>query len=360
MIVSQARIDANRCNAQKSTGPRTIDGKCVSRANGLIHGLCASIVVPEDAELVHTRAVEIFKAFKPYTDYQVWNVDRAAILTIRIEGAERMERRVRDKICLRAALTWDDDRRLEAEVLGGVLPKKPAETIEMLRRTPHGCEWLMARWALLAHAADNNPKNLWTGEQTAMAFDLLATPSAFRVGRKPGTSIDFQGIVLDAADDSAAVARRMVDELMERREVVRGLDEVDRALAEADLDHDTSSELRRLRRYESALHNRLRWTIKQLTFQGPPGTPDPALSPVWKVESAPIEKPEPKHPEEKAAEAHDPTSFSPPFCLTPDEFPPPGQKADVAAIVISRKKKRVAKDKARREANRRKAKNLRA
>ncbi len=207
-----------------------------------------SIIAPEDAELVHTRSEEIYNAFKPYTDYQAWQVDRAAILTIRIERAERMERRTRDKICLRAELTWDDDRRLEAEVLGGMLPKKPAETIEMLRRTPHGCEWLMTRWALLAYAADNQPEHLWTDEQTSMAFDLLATPPAFRIGHKPGASIDFHGKVLDTADDSAAVARRMVDELMERREVVRGLDEVDRALTEADLDHDTNPELRRLRR----------------------------------------------------------------------------------------------------------------
>ncbi len=191
-----------------------------------------------------------------------------------------------------------------------------------------------------------------------MAFDLLATPPAFRIGHKPGASIDFHGKVLDTADDSAAVARRMVDELEASHEVVRGLDEVDRALTEADLDHDTNPELRRLRRYESALHNRLRWTIKQMTFQGPLGNPDPALRPVWRVEEAPAEHPEPKHAEEKAAEAHDPTLFSPPFCLTPDEFPPPGQKADVPAIVKSRKKKRAVKDQARREANRRKAKDL--
>ncbi len=76
------------------------------------------------------------------------------------------------------------------------------------------------------------------------------------------------------------------------------------------------------------------------------------------MDEAPAEHPEPKHPEEKAAEAHDPTLFSPPFCLTPDEFPPPGQKADVPAIVKSRKKKRAVKDQARREANRRKAKDL--
>jgi hypothetical protein len=360
MIVSQARIDANRLNAQMSTGPRTIEGKHVSRANAITHGLCSSIIVPESPELVQKRAEEIYQAFKPYTDYQAYHVDRAAVLTIRIERVERIERRVRDKNCLRAELTWDDDRRLEAEVLGGRLARKPAETVETLRRTPHGCEWLMTRWAMLAHAADTNTNNLWTDEQSSLAFDLLATPAAFRLGRKPGASIDYHGKVLDPANDSAAVARRMVDELMQRREAVRGLDEVDRALAEADLTLDSTDELRKLRRYETALHSKLRWTIGQMQFQGPEGKPDPGLFPVWKVDSAPIEKPEPRTPDEKAAEAHDPNSFSPPFCLEPDEAPPPGQKANIPAILNMRKEKKLEKARARREALRRKAEKLHA
>ena len=360
MNCSQARLDANRRNALKSTGPRTVEGKAVSRANSLKHGLCASIVVPECPELLQLRAEEIYKAFKPYTDYQAWQVDRAAVLTLRIERIERMERRIRDKVCLRAELTWDDDRRLEAEVLGGMLAKKPTETVETLRRTPHGCEWLMARWALLAHAADTNPGHAWTEAQASMAFDLLATPSAFREGVKPGALVDFYGVVVDDAGDSSAVARRMVDELIERREVVRGLDEVERALAEADLTHDSDQELRRLHRYESTLHRRLRWTIGQMQFQGPIGKTDPGLFPTWKVEEAPPVPPEPRTADERAAESHDPTQYSPPFDLTPDEFPPIGQKADIPAILESRREKRIKKAEARREAQRRKADQLRA
>ena len=350
MICSQARIDANRRNAQASTGPRTQQGKERSRANALKHAICAVIVVPESVDAVQARAVELYNAFKPYTGYQAWNIDRAAILTIRIERVERMERRVRDKISLRAELTWDDDRKLEAEVLGGTLAKRPPEVVEMLRRTPHGCDWLMARWALLAHAADTQ-EGRWTPEQAELAYDLLATPAMFRTG-KPGASVDFEGRVLDPADDSAAVARRMVAELKEHRAVVADLDDVDRALIEADLDHESCSELRRLRRYESAMHGRLRWTIKQMQFQGPLDSPDPGCYPTWNIANVPQEKPEKPHPDEVAAANHPADNPHPPFCLTPDEFPPIGQSADIPAVLDGRKKKRRDRAKARREAER--------
>ena len=358
MHVSEARIAANRRNSGKSTGPRTQEGKDRSRANALKHGLCAAVLVQEDRAQIQARAVELYKAFKPYTDYQSWQLDRAAVLTLRIERAEAIERRVRDKIALAAELSWDDDRKLEAEVRGGMISKKPAETVELLRKTPQGCDWLMKRWAMLARAADLQAGE-WTAEQTGLAFDLLATPAMFRIG-KPGAEIDLQGRLVESADESAAVARRMVDELTGRREVVGALDEVDRALATADLDHDKSPELRRARRYEAALHTRLRWSVKEMQFQGPLGSPDEGFYPTWEVNPSPAEAPEPPHPDEVAAANHPADNPHPPFCLTPDEFPPIGQSADIPAILKSRKEKRQAKAESRRQSDRAKARKLHA
>ena len=195
MIVSEARISANRRNAQKSTGPRTEEGKSRSRANALKHGLCASAVVPESLELIAQRSREFFDTLKPQNEVHVWMVDQAAVASIRIERCQRIERRIRDKISLRAELTWDDDHRFEAEVIGRSLAKDPAATVEALQRTPHGCEWLMTRWAMLAYSADTQPGG-WTDEQTKLAFDLLYTPQVFRTGRKPGDSIDFERSVV--------------------------------------------------------------------------------------------------------------------------------------------------------------------
>ena len=45
-MASPAQIDANRLNSQKSTGPKTDEGKAASSASALKHGLTATQVFP--------------------------------------------------------------------------------------------------------------------------------------------------------------------------------------------------------------------------------------------------------------------------------------------------------------------------
>src|SRR4051812_8598609 len=54
---SAARLAANRANAQRSTGPRTEQGKMRSKFNGLIHGCSAhEVLLPgEDPEPLQQR-----------------------------------------------------------------------------------------------------------------------------------------------------------------------------------------------------------------------------------------------------------------------------------------------------------------
>src|SRR3954451_12015675 len=315
MIVSEARLAANRRNAQRSTGPKTEEGKQRSRANALKHGLCASVVVAEDAKLVQQRASDWFDALKPQCEYHSWLVDEVAIISLRIDRCERMERRARDAKAIRAELCWEDDRRLDAVRLGGLLSKRPDEVVEELRRPPQGCEWLMTRWAMLAHTADL--KGSWTPEQARMAFDLLGTPIEFREGIKPGASLDLDGRMIESADDPAAVARREIAALKERRELVEGLDEVNQPLAVADLNDEDDPELRRLRRYESALHRRLRWCLAQLRYESPHRRAHPGLTrPRCDAQPAATVEPAPKP--ETPKEFWQAVAPNPPFDLEAD------------------------------------------
>jgi len=45
--VSEKQLAANRANAQRSTGPRTPEGKAISRYNALKHGVLAKAIIPD-------------------------------------------------------------------------------------------------------------------------------------------------------------------------------------------------------------------------------------------------------------------------------------------------------------------------
>jgi hypothetical protein len=243
MQMPDKRLAANRRNALLSIGPRTEAGKNVSMANAITHGLCASQIVPEDAKEIRGRANDLFDALRPQNDWQCWIVGKVSLLTFQIDRCERMDRRTRDKIAIKAELSWDDDKGLAATMLGEQLGNRPAVVVDQLRRTPQGCEWLIGRWAMLAYWADHN-KDGWTSEQQQLAFDLMATPGDFRVGIAPGIVIDSEGRVTDEGTDLAAVARRQIAKLKKRLEEVNGLDQANRALAMADLYDDHDPELK--------------------------------------------------------------------------------------------------------------------
>src|SRR4051794_23038701 len=107
MLVSDARREANRRNAQKSTGPKTPEGKDRSRMNALKHGLCSEVVrVPEDEAAIRGRGLSWLGALKPQDTYHAWLMDEIALTTLRIERCGRIDRRLRDAASIRAEQFW--------------------------------------------------------------------------------------------------------------------------------------------------------------------------------------------------------------------------------------------------------------
>ena len=76
-MATQSQIDANRRNAQKSTGPRTEPGKAVSRFNALKTGIHAeSEVIPgEDPAELEKLAADYHQRFVPATPEECFLVD---------------------------------------------------------------------------------------------------------------------------------------------------------------------------------------------------------------------------------------------------------------------------------------------
>jgi len=312
MIVSEARREANRRNAAKSTGPKTEAGKNRSRMNALDHGLAAEVVRhPEDEPTGAAPA-------PGGTAFDAWLAGEIALTTRRLDRCRRSEAMLREEAVLRARNHWDDDRRTEAEALGATLAGDPAGVVDRLRRTPRGCDWLIRRWLLLVGAAGSSIR--WAEEHTAMAFDLLGTPEALR-GLQPGGSVDPTTLLATRADHPTALARREIEALREQRLRVVEADAFARGLALADLRDEPTAELRRLRRYEASLHRRLKWCLEQL----PPGAanhldlPEPEPEPALPVEVVP---PEQARPEPAPKPAYRPT-FVRDRPTSPPVGPPP-------------------------------------
>jgi len=76
-MASPAQILANRANAQKSTGPRSAEGKAASRFNALKHGLDAqSMVLPgEDPADYEALARDYDRSLRPETPIERFHVD---------------------------------------------------------------------------------------------------------------------------------------------------------------------------------------------------------------------------------------------------------------------------------------------
>jgi hypothetical protein len=75
-MATPAQLAANRANAQQSTGPRSVEGKSVSRFNALKHGVdAASPVIPgEDPAEYQELAAEYQRRFQPETPDERYHV----------------------------------------------------------------------------------------------------------------------------------------------------------------------------------------------------------------------------------------------------------------------------------------------
>ncbi len=142
--VSEARLIANRANAQKSTGPRTQAGKDISRLNAFQHGMAGhgDLLGPgEDAAAIAALAAEFERDYHAQGRSGQMLAHRAALLSVRMDRLAQRQLEV-EKINVAAAIDgfdtdrndWLDEefRRFEA---GG---DEGREALEILELTPEG------------------------------------------------------------------------------------------------------------------------------------------------------------------------------------------------------------------------------
>ena len=280
-MATQAQIDANRKNAQKSTGPKSPDGKDVTKFNGLKHGLRAEhVVLPgEDPAAFDAELKGWADDWNPQSQTRAVLVERAASASWRLRRCVRAEAARLGEVAAGAAARFDARARAFVAEAAADLDTDPVAALARLSNEPAGVDHLIAladgllrdlvtpaTWTdpyrnhgrlltLLCHPADADADAVG---RLARASLRLIQANDFE-DRRPMPPIEARGL----ADELKAALREFRRDLVglraewEPTEVLRG-----RAIDAVCV--DTSKEGQLQHRYEMAHDRSLRATIKAL------------------------------------------------------------------------------------------------
>jgi hypothetical protein len=220
-MISENKMEANRRNAQKSTGPNSAAGKERSRFNALKHGMRANLLVlpGEDADAFAARVDAWTDDLKPRNEAEQYLVDLAARVSWQLDRVERAhvarltaninntvadaalgmnqpEEDNENALMLGARLFWDargpinlyPHSRQDSYRPGPMVsfsgnvddPDNPARIVLSLESTAKGVDWLLDRWAELRSILERG--QAWQSPDKLKAIRLL--------GRQPLDALD--------------------------------------------------------------------------------------------------------------------------------------------------------------------------
>jgi len=94
------QIEANRRNAQMSTGPRTSEGKAASRMNALRHGLRArTVVLPgESCDEFHQLCADLESEWQPQSRTEQFYLEQMAVSQWKLTRMEQAEESIFEQV----------------------------------------------------------------------------------------------------------------------------------------------------------------------------------------------------------------------------------------------------------------------
>ncbi len=227
MACSEARLAANRANAQHSTGPRTDAGKETSRRNALKHGLTgAGVVIPgEDAaELARRSGVLKAELAVAGSEAALILAERVAVHSVRLGRCVRHEFAATAERVRRAGEDFDAARRAEAA-------RRFEERAPDLLDMPEGVDLVLEQLRGLGAATPAAEMARLEAHRATLDHDAIAA------GRAEATHL-----ALVATDRDALLAQRY--EAATERAMFRALKEIQvlrRAQAAPEPDDDLAA-----------------------------------------------------------------------------------------------------------------------
>ncbi len=181
------RAEQNRRNAQKSTGPQTVEGKARSRANAFKHGLRAEILpLPgENPQVAAERAAAWHDYYQPQSPAAHHLVNECARATLFADRFARFHTSIVTEQMRDAQRAWHADRSaaIAQHIERLHNSKNPDAARVALLATAGGCAYLLDRWIQIEHRLLD--RGLWKSSDIAEAVRLLggikANPDAWVV-----------------------------------------------------------------------------------------------------------------------------------------------------------------------------------
>jgi hypothetical protein len=175
MPASEARIQANRANCLKSTGPRTARGREQASRNSLKHGLTGSgvVVQDQDAAEVEARNQALQAELAPQSTMGAILVRQMALLSVRMERGAKQELAAIAVRVRHAADDFDEQRIDRAEQLLEQIGDDPRGNLRRLKKMPEGVIRLGRAWKDLRADLAREPKPTWTASHLVRAAHLI-------------------------------------------------------------------------------------------------------------------------------------------------------------------------------------------
>ncbi len=129
-MTTEAQVTANRLNAQKSTGPRTPEGKAISARNAIKHGLLGEQIVVEGEDRLHFafHRDQMMRYLAPIGEVELTLADRLVGLSWRLQRVERLQVQAFEVLCAKALEAPADELADDKLALGRIIVKDFAET----------------------------------------------------------------------------------------------------------------------------------------------------------------------------------------------------------------------------------------
>src|ERR1700730_16455481 len=134
-LTASQRRKKNRQNSSLSCGPKSVEGKEISRLNSISHGHTAKVLVlpDENPNLVQAQVSAWRDTWQPENHDEEVLVDHLALATVRIERLARAEDAVVDEQVRRAEVVWDFTQQNNVLRATSVFFLDPAKAVVELR-----------------------------------------------------------------------------------------------------------------------------------------------------------------------------------------------------------------------------------